>query len=539
MKSFSISNFKSFAKKQNIPVKPITLIYGANSAGKSSVIQGSLLLNHIMKTSLCDLQSIETEWDTLDIGGFQQYSYRHKYDKETLFSIDLKENIQLDLTIKAQTNNMAQLTDKLAFISSISIYVNKELVVKFSKLLPDNSVGFRVASFNESHPEWKKTSGAIFTENITPDQLDTQDILFDFYKFTNGHNIDNYDRNLFKECFKTNKDITKVQEGIQDFLAGIVNKIWAPVWESTREKDTNKNRSNITYIGPLRDYPPRVISNEQKNDDMKDHTWSILLQNQEVRESVNKWFSNTQLMNPTYRFEVEEKINPDNVILPLLEIFQQIDMSQGYIPDELESIVSIEMDYDSEGSTGQYLSSDNYTVEGAKKLLDALLVNTDKNTIYKKLLLIDERAKIPVSLRDVGVGISQVLPVLVNAYSKENNVATIEQPELHLHPKLQSELADVFINTALGKSRKTFLIETHSEHLLLRIMRRIRETTNNELEEGLTPITANDVQVLFVMPSKNGEGSVIKKIALDEDGEMIDNWPGGFFEEGFNERFGL
>ena len=52
-------------------------------------------------------------------------------------------------------------------------------------------------------------------------------------------------------------------------------------------------------------------------------------------------------------------------------------------------------------------------------------------------------------------------------------------------------------------------------------------------------ITADDVQILFVMPSINNEGSVIKKINLDKNGEMIDKWPGGFFEEGFKERFGF
>ncbi len=244
-------------------------------------------------------------------------------------------------------------------------------------------------------------------------------------------------------------------------------------------------------------------------------------------------------MNPTYRFEVQQKLDPVDIILPLLDIFQDVDMNTGYIPDELKPITSIEINTDQEGSTKSYLSLDNYSEDGAAKLLKTILANITESNIYKKLNLIDERANISVSLRDVGVGISQVLPVLVNAYSKENRVSAIEQPELHLHPKLQSELADVFINTALGEEKKTFLIETHSEHLLLRIMRRIRETTNGELPDGIEAIEAKDVQVLFVMPSQNGEGSVIKKIALDEEGEMIDNWPGGFFEEGFNERFGI
>ncbi len=87
MKSFSIKNFKSFAKEQSIPIKPITLIYGANSAGKSSIIQSFLLLNQIMKTSDSDVTTIQTPWDSLDLGGYRQYSYRHEYKNKAMSAL--------------------------------------------------------------------------------------------------------------------------------------------------------------------------------------------------------------------------------------------------------------------------------------------------------------------------------------------------------------------------------------------------------------------------------------------------------------------
>src|SRR5262249_24262657 len=96
------------------------------------------------------------------------------------------------------------------------------------------------------------------------------------------------------------------------------------------------------------------------------------------------------------------------------------------------------------------------------------------------LVLIDRKSNTVVSHRDVGIGISQVLPVLVTAYAAKQEMIAIEQPEIHLHPALQSDLGDVLIESALGERGNRLLIETHSEHIILRIMRRMRETAKKK-----------------------------------------------------------
>ena len=151
------------------------------------------------------------------------------------------------------------------------------------------------------------------------------------------------------------------------------------------------------------------------------------------------------------------------------------------------------------------------------------------------LVLIDQRTDTPVSHRDVGIGVSQVLPVLVSAYASTDKLLAIEQPEIHLHPALQAELGDVFIESALGGGRNTFLIETHSEHLLLRIMRRMRETSAGKLPDGVPEVRPEHVMVLFVEP--DGAQSLVREMPLNERGELVKAWPGGFFEEGLREIF--
>ena len=149
-----------------------------------------------------------------------------------------------------------------------------------------------------------------------------------------------------------------------------------------------------------------------------------------------------------------------------------------------------------------------------------------------------------VELTDVGTGISQLMPVIV-ACEVEPNLA-IEQPELHLHPAHQLLLADLFISRLkrmadqgeTGWSIETpwTIVETHSEHLILRLLRRIKESSSASSKKSEYNISNEEVGVYYFNPTD--EGTTIKKLRIDEDGEFIDDWPRGFFEEGFTERFG-
>ena len=111
----------------------------------------------------------------------------------------------------------------------------------------------------------------------------------------------------------------------------------------------------------------------------------------------------------------------------------------------------------------------------------------------------------------------------------------IEQPELHLHPALQAELGDVFIESALGENKNTFLIETHSEHLILRLLRRVRETSVGEITDAKLALRPEDISVLFVRPGK--DGSEVLNLPVTADGDFACPWPGGFFAERAQELF--
>jgi predicted ATPase len=131
-----------------------------------------------------------------------------------------------------------------------------------------------------------------------------------------------------------------------------------------------------------------------------------------------------------------------------------------------------------------------------------------------------------VDLPDVGFGISQVLPVLVQCfYAPPGSILFIEQPELHLHPKAQSHLADLFIDVLSsrvdGRPRNIQLvIETHSEHFLQRLQRRIAERLPD------LPISPDRVAAYFAHTA--GAESELEPLQIDLLGN-ITNWPQDFF----------
>jgi predicted ATPase len=106
-----------------------------------------------------------------------------------------------------------------------------------------------------------------------------------------------------------------------------------------------------------------------------------------------------------------------------------------------------------------------------------------------------------------------------------NSTLLIEQPEIHIHPRLQAELGSLLADCIKPPFENQFIIETHSEHLMLRLQKLIRK---GELKP-------EDISVIYV--DRGAEGSKCLHLRLDEEGDFIDEWPDGFFEEDFNEIF--
>lgn len=148
----------------------------------------------------------------------------------------------------------------------------------------------------------------------------------------------------------------------------------------------------------------------------------------------------------------------------------------------------------------------------------------DKTATSFHVQIKDQYLGTELNISNMGFGASQTLPIIIQCfYAPPDSTLIIEQPEIHLHPAAQATLGDLFIDAARNAGTN-FVIETHSEHLLARIRRRIAESK----------LDWKDVAIYYFDPTT--EGTKISPIKINEHGQLED-FPTGFFEEGLNEAF--
>jgi len=215
---------------------------------------------------------------------------------------------------------------------------------------------------------------------------------------------------------------------------------------------------SIYYIGPLRDYPQRIYQQSEER------PTDVGLRGEKTADVL--WDSHIRQK----QLQILDKVN---------KWFRKMD-------------INIEINLRVIGKGGYFV------LEG---------INTETG--------------LSVNLSDVGFGISQILPVLVSAlYSPSNSIVLIEQPEIHLHPKVQSSLGDFLSNVCI--SGKKIIVETHSEHLINRVLRNIAEEKIDR-----------DYVAIYYCNLKEGV-THIQELKINKYGQ-IENWPPGFFEEKITE----
>ena len=562
LKEYQIENFKAFAEPVNIPIKPITLIFGANSSGKSSIFQSLLMLKQTLQEGSDQNISLLPKGNLVDLGSFRGFIHNHDVSNSFSFkmtfpfnrineaydsnlydyiietyekhpNVDVleksigSETIGLSVTFSLDINNI--------IIRAINLYIgNDPKPIITYEIGGKTDLGYQYQfKGNFDHKYWRTywkcfdEGKSEYIEKEIHEHVSMSGIMTNAAALSKKFpNLSDKKKEMVKALFeKINIDIEKMRlkQGKYSKRADEITKL-----EKELNKMTDFEKAVEFYGFKLEDYQLK-LEGFLPTDEME-----YLLWNYDFAYLSSR---NPSLFALTAANLIKKLLNDVEYIAPLREYPERFYIYGG---NPLESVGSSgKMVFDVLFNNPELLDkvNDEFKRFGTDYELRLSPYMKDKSETSEVFVpeLFNKSTGVAASFRDVGFGFSQVLPVIVQSMLSKEKTLLIEQPELHLHPALQAELGDVFIESALGKNKNTFLIETHSEHLILRLLRRIRETTESELEEGDNPLRPEDVAVIYAKPTE--KGTELIELRITEDGDFADKWPDGFFAERAKELF--
>lgn len=550
-----LGNFKAFGAAQRIPLKPLTLIFGPNSAGKSSLIHSLALAHEARRSGNLDAFRTDVGGTSIDLGGFRQYVFRRDPSLRVEWSAELNVaglsgrlaellvpvgSASVSVTLGLPLDDLgAPVPGELPSLATCEILGDGETLMRMSRRRDGRLRLDRLAS---DHPVFRQVLKAIVETATTTSELRSEDqqalddaiagivpelnvtvgrFLPDGIEGASGTAESGAEQAMLFPVGRGSRS-QDLAEAVRFYLPRILNELVRGLTSAIGDEI-----DRLQYLGPLRSYPPRHLAFSEHDDANwragGGYAWDVLRRDPAVREKVNRWLS-ADWLQTHYEVLVRDLVPLSQLEKPLVSGIEEIADNDG---------LDIEPDYDREPiPEGVYPVIKDPEAEARRIVKQIAASDIDR---IPELVLIDRRTDTVVSHRDVGIGVSQVLPVLVTCYGLSDRIIAIEQPEIHLHPALQAELADVFIRSALGDQRNRFILESHSEHLMLRVLRRIRETADKDLPTDSTPVTPDDVAVLYVEPTP--KGAQVIDIPVTKEGDFARPWPQGFFAERVKELF--
>jgi len=508
----TIENLKGIGNKISIPLKPITLLVGANSAGKSTVLQAIDIAYHVLNGDgkffaggkqighLYDLVHSHNLNQRVKIG----FDCSWPDDEPTMEEIGQRSECTIELSLGATWLD-----------ATVDIFYGGQIFCKveysaWDEDTPCNGVFFGV---NQHHELCQRLDKLHPTSTIQSYFDETEKRLF-VGMYTNARDWRVADEHhCWTGVYLPGSDEVDIED--ETHLLFLAKFGIAPIQLLWRQ--LNKLR----HVGPIRSIPESGLDIKQIDDDSWYDglaSWKVALDEvssspslKEMedfgRESAHFLTSIRRMKWFEYDLTVQGKAE---FIIP---------------PDQWASIHK-----QGEGTEEKRI---NQVLKGLQKVYDTTWT---VNAFEKVLTLRHKKTGIVVEPSAVGTGISQVFPVLAAAMTEGTQLVMIEQPELHIHPRLQCELADFFIAQSHHYQDRAFMIETHSEHLILRFLRRIRETARHELANESFSLSPDEIGVFYF--EEADDGVRVLELRIGPNGEFLDEWPGGFFEEAFNETAG-
>ena len=509
--SITLENFKGICEPVTIPLRPITLLFGKNSAGKSTILQAMLYARDILRTGEVNSDTVGLGGKAVDFGGFKRLVHRNG----TNSAPEVKLRFDMEIGGLISYRNIDQERKE---------YSEDGLFESMNFESFNNTIDSILKNTNNIYVELvvkSDDSGLSKTCNIGIDGDQIFSIGWDPADAKRCNISINKNHPLAQKCGFLN-EFTMSPEQAKDLpISSNENENWGQAFE-------------VEDIIPSIGFP---ISFRRRQIPVKDHEQYNKNDYEDLLNKEFEDFLNRCIMRPLNI--LKNRLDPIRYIGPIREILPR-HYSPRYTQDNEQWASGL--------AAWDVLMNPKLNENKSKELLENVNTALGKlqidNELYKNekglVCLKEKSSNIEVDLCDIGVGISQIIPVVVGAIANDPNtdnrpsILAVEQPELHVHPAVQCELGDLFIREC---KNQMFLIETHSEHLILRILRRILETNNKKIEEKSLALTPDDLSILII--SKKDNTTQIDQMAVDKNGEILTQWPGGFFEERFTELYGI
>jgi AAA15 family ATPase/GTPase len=562
IKNICLGNFRSFENIQDIPIKPITLVYGANSVGKSSILKALLLMKQSLEDATNLNSNLATKGHFVDVGNYKDFINKQDLTKDFSFKFDF------DISSTNKKNKFVRpFYYRYNRIKNIN-YLSIEYVYSYNNVKNGVLSEIKLYLNNSTEPflKFKKSSKKIEQQNFRKIRIRSLQTLKNESDLTSIFVLDyiNWESDYFQDFWKSAEEKIKkhkIIDKVKDNIVSVKNKIKKHKQKDSNQKDLfgdnldNLNKKLKIYIEIDEFLSDNAeCKNKFKNIFNKYYETNLFLfvnllffdeyNSSENEAGILNTLFRTRLSHFYYENEIDLNLNLNQEISDMLYISCRL--MQQYLTN-MKYLGALR-----DNPERYYLSNPgtkNYVGKSGKNTIDIIAHNiTFKNKINKQLealnigytlvprkipnediylfLLKEKDSGITVSLNDIGFGVSQILPILVQSMLSKNETIIIEQPEIHIHPKLQAELGTLFAECIKEPYNNNFIIETHSENIILRLQKLIRKKI----------ITSEDVSVIYV--DKDITGATCLNLRLDESGNFIDKWPNGFFEESFEEIFG-
>lgn len=564
IKSLHLENFKAFGERVVVPMAPITLILGENSAGKSSILQALHLLKQTHESrDPCAILSPSLEHGIVELGSVPELLFDHDEDRilkiRIVFDFEAGplplwylllledgpaagprrlETGGLELQFGYSADNQ-----EISLCSLLVVNSDTEAIARFER--PGSSTDPFVTGL------WKYYGDPHFSHpGFAPDpnkETYSGPQTIHLLQCTSVTESEEFWRGSFEYATKERDQIVDGLEAVLQQLRG--RGLDAPdKWDEMLDGQLVLHgveglEGAIEFYGSdfsLADFIFRMgrhqvgqgiavrgfVELDWAGDDFWGHFPERYVQERPDAYDVNNDDAIQDIRSLTLRYSSQlEKLL--SKILPIGPYRNPPGRWFNYSGTRPRDV-----GYRGEDLADMLFKDPELVVKANKWLkrldtgyeLDIVAANTRYSHLYE-VRLRDLRRKTPVdvSLKDVGFGISQILPVIVQCLAENGRIISIEQPEVHVHPRLQANLGDLLAESIHKQDSNQCIIETHSEHLVLRLQRLVRT--------GI--LEAQDVSIVYV--SRGEAGSDVERLRLDDSGNFLDDWPGGFFTERLDE----